>query len=388
MSWKTVKHGENVPVFIVDTLYYSFTQQNIKKQLDIDFTFKRLLKLNEVLYFDTDEYNQFIALFALKLSTTKLNKCYLKYDTLLKKLNNKLKNLLRGNIKTKSTIVLDKLFIEIMDDYKDLLFYCFVLYIHSEQLTNDLVIQLKNHLKKNKEDLTYAYVACIYKNVPSYQEKQKKELLAIALDLSKDARLMKQITKKSEQFIEQIKKFRKIYAKIKTHLQQYSWINTDIGKYGTYDISEVVKQLKLLVVDNPNAQLISLKEGSLKNKNEYNTLIKNLKSSKNILKIIKNAEEFEDKKNSALMQLLQLQYSLKIFLEEIGARHELTFNELISLTYREIIGLIKLNLLNKDILRNRENEYAIIVEENKLKVLTAYNVQKLKESLTNEDFVF
>ena len=388
MSWKTLKNGENTSVFIIDCLFYGFTQQNIKKFLDLDFTFKKLLKLNEILYFDIEEYNQFIVLLTKKTSTLKLNKLYLKYDALLKRLNIKLKTLLKSNLKTKSTPVLDKLFIELIDDYKDIIFYYFILIIHSEYLKSELSNQLKITLKKGNDEMIEDHIACIYNNLSTYQEKQKKELLSIAFDFSKDSRLVKQITKKTEQLVEQIKKFRKIYTRIKNHSQQYCWINTDINKYGTYDVLEVVKQLKSLAAENPNAQLLSMKEFLVKNKNDYNAIIKSFKNSKNVLRLIKNLEELENKKNNTIAQFLQFQYNINLFFDEIAARHGLTYREMISLTYREIVGFIKLNLLNKDILRNRENEYAVIIEENKLKVLTGYNVQKLKESLTNEDFAF
>src|SRR3989338_9950402 len=153
MSWKTLKNGENTSVFIIDCLFYGFTQQNIKKFLDLDFTFKKLLKLNEILYFDIEEYNQFIVLLTKKTSTLKLNKLYLKYDALLKRLNIKLKTLLKTNLKTKSTPVLDKLFIELIDDYKDIIFYYFILIIHSEYLKSELSNQLKITLKKGNDEM-------------------------------------------------------------------------------------------------------------------------------------------------------------------------------------------------------------------------------------------
>ncbi len=390
MSWRSIKFGEHLPVFTVDCLWQSFSQQQMKQVIENEFRFKKMLKLNGLLYLDSEEYNKLKDILKEQINDGTTKKIMNNYSEKIKRLLIKKKSLTNANIKTKSTPYLDQLFIDTIEEYISILSYFYILQMNDEVYRLELKKALEKELtKKKKQELNLVHSIEIIKqqiNNPIYKE--KKQLLTIAELITKDERLVKLFLKKEDQIIEQIKRFRKIYTLIKKHNTQYCWINTNVSHSKEYDFDQIIKALKEILLENPQKKSELLKQETELHKKEYNEIKNYFKASKNIIKMIKEFEIFEDKKIQLQQMYYQLQYYLRLFLEEIAKRHNLTYHELTYLTYREILGSIKLNLLNKDIIKNRENDHAIIIEEgNKLKILTGFNILKLKESLNNDDFI-
>ena len=329
------------------------------------------------------DYNEYTNLQEDKRSQNKIkqliknNSCAL--NVIAKKSYKKSKILLRAAEKAKNakekdlTATFDQLAKELLE-YQPIIFSIFSI---ERQLEETLLREIKyNATKAGKENMMGEYLALF--TAPKEELvmiKEEKNLLYIA-------------TKKKQG--QSIKKL------IQKHIESYAWIPTDdpLGKAWTEN--DLLTRLNEMIEDHPNKKLAKINALSNERKQAYTKAIKELNLTKKTIELIAITRDFVYLRNYRVECWVKAQYEARPLFEKIAKKFNLTFEELMSMNYKEIFNALHNNLPpSTKLIQERSQGYSYLKIKGKTieyfgedakKIPAPKNEAKNKKLLLNEFF--
>lgn len=227
----------------------------------------------------------------------------------------------------------------------------------------------------------------IAKKIPNNLEKQNKVLkILFSLDKASDTRQEKksilEITGLAEKHDLKSEKMQKM---IKVHCENFGHLGFYYYWGNLFTKTDIIKRLIVLMKKNLGKDLADLKEQELV-KAKTQKIIKELNLDKNTQLIIKTIKDWGYAANHFDETYDYLVCKMNSFLKEICKRSGITWNQLASMRYEEIILSLEKGKVNpkfKKELTDRYHNHALIFANDRIKVLTG---KKLKEYYKKEKF--
>ncbi|MBU0471218.1 MAG: hypothetical protein KKF65_01230 [Nanoarchaeota archaeon] len=264
---------------------------------------------------------------------------YEKIKKLAKEINNQ-------NIKEKTNLELRNIFLKFMSKYNYAMAFIYLPWF-IEPIFEDIIRkELRSKAKgKNLKD----YYRKLINISGVYRDEEKLELLKIATNPTK--------------------------SKIRTHAKKYSWIKTYIYSVKPYTEKEIKERIKEL--RNPSQELEKLEKDVESREQEFQKTIKELNIDKKLFEVIKDARKHVLTRDYRMRLLSETHYYIKPFIEELGKRFGLKYEEIIQCSIKDIFSMFK----QKEIINERRMKHTIFYAKNKLKVYSGIELEKAKKFL-------
>ncbi|MBI3032598.1 hypothetical protein HYY69_03925 [Candidatus Woesearchaeota archaeon] len=383
MPWKkTITRGDH-PVLLVDAIVSGMSEYALRKLLNLEFGFKRYKRVSGASFLDEEEFNVLVSKFKEKIALDKhyLSELSNNYVKTAKHLVAKAKTFHGLTTKGKSSDQVNQAFIEFMEEYNQSTFFFYVPLFLEVILESEINEELSKHLKKRRKDLSVDHVLkqLTFPMKESLRKKHELDILAIAKQISENDVLKKEFTKRNELIIASLKRYRKLQSLIKQHKEEYAWINTYLFQVKEYSFDEIVKEIKDALKENPSQRLAEHKMNMSKQLQEYNLLVKALKISPSLLEKIKLVQEWNYLRSYRVDLYAMIHYYVYPLFQAVAVNLGLTYDELLQLTYKEIVGIMKFGLLNRQVLESRKEGHGWLMDEGKIKICTGFKLDEIKE---------
>ncbi len=383
MPWKkTITRGEH-PVLLVDALVTGMSEYALRKLLNLDFGIKKYKRVSGASFLDEEEFNVLVAKLKEKISQDKnyLSELAANYLKTAKHLVAKAKGLPNFASKGKSSQQVNQLFIEFMEEYNQSTFFFYVPLFLEAILEDEVKEALIQHFKKRRKDISVDHVLKQL-TIPvkeSLRKKNELDVLLIAKQISENEQLKKVFTKRTDLILTSLKKYRKLQGLIKKHMDEYAWINTYLFQVRDTSFDDLIKEIKDALRDDPSKKLLDIKTQRAKQTQEGNNLIQELKIPPQIINKIKLIQEWNYLRSYRVDLYSMIHYYAHPLFQAVAVNLGLTYEELLQLTYKEIVGIMKFGLLNRDVLASRKEGHGWLMEDGKIKVCTGFRLEEIKE---------
>lgn len=228
---------------------------------------------------------------------------------------------------------------------------------------------------------------------PSFINEAEVSLLRIALNIEDANNGLKKfiITHLVEESLEEIKRYKLIYALLEKHEKEYFWSKNNYVHANILDKKHFMKEIKEIFETNFNiaAEIKKITETPSINKEVKKRLIERLQVSphlKNLLKISEDFTKWQDDRKKATYWYIH--YG-SILIEEIGKRKGLTLHEMKYITPTEVM-LLEKNLVSseyKEEIRQRIKECAFADYNQEYVCVTGKELEELKKAIIEtEDY--
>ncbi|HUW21332.1 MAG TPA: PEP-utilizing enzyme [Candidatus Bathyarchaeia archaeon] len=165
--------------------------------------------------------------------------------------------------------------------------------------------------------------------------------------------------------------------KIKAYLKRFAWMSSIayLGKFQTKE--EVLKKAENLIKENPEKRLKETKRIKEETRESYQEAFKQIEESPRLTDLIDLGREFIYLQTYRLDVFFLAHYHVYPLLKTIAQRLGLQGKELVYFTGDEIIDLLRAkSKVNKEEVKNRMTNYALIEENGKYTLLSGKRVKK------------
>ena len=179
---------------------------------------------------------------------------------------------------------------------------------------------------------------------------------------------------------------------IQKYLEKYAWM-TSIAFLGEFQTKEgVMEKVDELLKEDIDERLKHAERIKKEALEDYKKTLNRIKKSQRVVELIKLAQEFIYLQTYRFDVFSLAHFHARPLLESIGKRFDLQVEELIYLTGDEIRDLLRDEVkVNKQEVKNRIDNFALILENNKYTLLSGNQVkkivQKVIEKITVEGIV-
>ena len=383
MVWKkTISRGEH-PVLLVDALVSGMSEHAMRKLLDLDFSLKKYKRVSGASFMDEDEFNLLVSKIKERSNEDKnyLNELTNNYVKTAKKLVAKAKSLYIFNFKGKSSSQINEMFIEFMEEYNQSTFFFYIPLFLEHLLEDELNHEIGALLKKRRVDISLhqaLQVLCM-PTKETLRRKHTTDLLQIGKVITENEKIKKEFNKRQELVILALKRYRKLNSLIKTHLEEYAWLHTYLFQIREYTVDEVVKELKEILKENIDDELKIIKSVKADNAEKYKKMVEKLKIPPALIEKIQLVQEWNYLRSYRVDLYSMIHYYSNNLFQAVAVNLQLTYDELLQLTYKEIVGIMKFGLFNRTVLESRRDGHGMLMEDGKAKVCTGYKLEEIKE---------
>ena len=123
---------------------------------------------------------------------------------------------------------------------------------------------------------------------------------------------------------------------------------------------------------NPSQELEKLEKDVESREQEFQKTIKELNIDKKLFEVIKDARKHVLTRDYRMRLLSETHYYIKPFIEELGKRFGLKYEEIIQCSIKDIFSMFK----QKEIINERRMKHTIFYAKNKLKVYSGIELEK------------
>lgn len=245
--------------------------------------------------------------------------------------------------------------------------------------------KLKNTIReRGKEELIDSYLKeIIFPSKDNWVVKEVRDLIEIAAEIQTKSEIKEMFTKESpEQISKEIKeKDKDLFSRLEGHTNAFGFLDMYwfIGKPTT--IEAVILRIKELLKEDCSQKLQKIDEEKQEKEQKYESTIKELQISGEILSLIEYAREHAYFRLHRMDVIFQAGYYARNLLEEVGRRIGISYDDVLWLTSEEIRAFLKIGNM-PDLSRVEESKktgYAVLMLNGEIKVITGKELRSLVE---------
>lgn len=245
--------------------------------------------------------------------------------------------------------------------------------------TGIILKELERKLRENKALIKDYFLILTSPSKESYVAQERREFLQLAKEILEAGYLLKDKKLKIK-----LRKNKVIWAKIKSHLSKYCWLNIQFMIGRPWIANDLILRFK--EVDNPESGLKKLSARNQANEKAAIELIRKLNFSNRLKKIIAAVREYVFLRTHRKDITTMTDYKIRPLLIEIAKRHNLTFKNIIYYTSEEIYLLLKTGQKVADsVIKSRRRDFAILATKRTAKVLVDKELVGYRESWGKEE---
>lgn len=219
------------------------------------------------------------------------------------------------------------------------------------------------------------------------KNKKEQNLLISKLVIPKKKSFFVQETESLLKMASKLQKDKKVDVgqDIKEYLEKYAWM-TSIAYLGKFQTKQgAVKKINELLKENLKKRLINIDRIKKETSENYQEAFNQIKKSQRLVELIKLAQEFIYLQTYRFDIFSLAHFYTHPLLERIGKRFNLKVEELVYLTGNEVIDLLKGKIrVNKEEIKNRIDNFALILQNNKYILLSGSQVKKAIQKVIKE----
>lgn len=365
-------------------LYCFFTVEGqlskyMKKSLGIDFAYDNYKYIKNRVIMDARRLGQLEGILREKLKKNPdyfsefAKKCYIQCDQLLK-MAKKISGIKPDKLMNAE---LKKLYQDYVEQNLRLIPFLNPLFVLEKIMTEILQKELKDRFKFG------AIEEIVIPIKDNFVAQEIRDILKITVEIQKNQKLETVVLRgpvvKAKSTL---LKHKKISLMINRHIKKYGWLPTMsyIGELMSF--GSVLDRLKTLIKEDCKKKLENTRLRKKNDEEKLKKLIKKFGISGDLLKLIKVVRQFLHLRFYRIDVFFVAHYQMIPFYREMAKRLGISYGEILYLNYKEILeGLDKGLIINKKEIKRRQQQYAFVLVNGRLKVYSG----KAVDSLLKED---
>lgn len=257
--------------------------------------------------------------------------------------------------------------------------------IFEERITDGLGEKLR---KKGKTDLLDFYLkALIFPQKDNFVVQHLDELVRIAADIQKQPKLVKAFKAETGDVKMWLKKNETaLYSKLKRDVKKFGFLNMYCYEGQPMKIKDVILRLQELLKEDCGKKLTEIKSRKQQDLKRFKEIITKYKVGGKLREFIDYAQEYLYFRLYRLDILFMAGCWVRDFVEEIGKRMGLSYDEVVYVWHKEILNFLKKGIVpDREEVKKRKEAYVTIFIDGKLticsgkKALTLLTKKKIKK---------
>lgn len=177
-----------------------------------------------------------------------------------------------------------------------------------------------------------------------------------------------------------------IFKLVDLHIKKYGWTNTPRFLGEPWTREDIINRLKNNLEENPKERLKELKKLEKNNKEEFNKIVKSLNLKNEEKKLIKIAKEYVFLRTYRINAFTKACYLARPFLKELANRMNLKFDDIVYLTYQEIVDFFENEeSIKKDLIKERKTKFGMLIENDKRLFFSGKDVEIMRKKHIKEE---
>ena len=242
--------------------------------------------------------------------------------------------------------------------------------IFEKRIKEDLEEKLK---EKGKTGLLDSHLkALIFPQKDNFVIKQLDELVRITADIQRQSSLARKFNAEAGGVEIWLKENNpQFYSKLGKHAKKFGFLNMYSYEGKPMSVQDVILRLQELLKEDCKKKLAEIKSRKQQDTKRFQEIIKEYKINGEFREFVDYAQEYLYFRLYRLDILFMAGYYVRDFIERIGKRMGLTYDEVMYTWHKEILDFLKTGALpNKKEVRRRKKAYATLFIDGKLTILS------------------
>ncbi len=252
-----------------------------------------------------------------------------------------------------------------------------------ERLLNE---KLKEILEQRNisEKFDYYFSLAEIPKQENHSAVELKNILKITIKINDTPKLKQFFEKDTKEIVNQIDRH-DIYKEIKEHLKENSWISTAGAIDDPWTVEELIDRIKNTINSDCEAKLIHIGENKKKNEKEIQQMFEDLNPGQDFIDFIQQLRQTIHLRTYRTDAIYRTHFRVRNLLTEIGRRMNLGLNDVLYMTFQEIISFLT-NMPSYDEIKQRSNGFDHIIMNGSEYWIYGEELEKFREQYGKEDY--
>jgi len=227
--------------------------------------------------------------------------------------------------------------------------------------------------RKGEADLLDSFLrALIFPQQNNFVIQQLDELVRIAADIQKRPKLAQKFKSEAEDVEMWLKRNEiALYSKLKRHVKKFGFLNMYCYEGQPMKIKDVILRLQELLKEDCRKKLTEIISRKREDLERFREIITKYEIGGRLREFIDYAQEYLYFRLYRLDILFMAGYLVRDFIEEIGKKMNLSYDEVIYVWHKEVLDFLKKGIIpDREEVKKREKAYATILIDGKLTIFS------------------